>query len=150
MSVAARLEANSIPEPNSGCRLWVGQYNVNGYGRISVRGKKTGAHRAAYEVAHGAIPTGKDVCHKCDVRGCVNPDHLWLGSRADNLADMRAKGRQNRGERNAHAKLTADAVMNIRKDHRSAAKVAKDHGVSVHQVHHIRTGRSWRHLEGAV
>lgn len=65
-----------LPEPNSGCWLWVGALNGGGYGNTQVRGASTRAHRLAWELAKGAIPPGLELDHKCRVRCCVNPDHL--------------------------------------------------------------------------
>lgn len=89
-------QAMTIPEPNTGCMLWLGYACQQGYGRVSVRGKRNRsctAHRAAYECANGAFDESLTVCHRCDTPLCVNPDHLFLGTQRDNLSDMRAKGR---------------------------------------------------------
>ena len=90
-----RFERNFIPEPNSGCWLWLLSL-CNGYGRIYDLQNKRGAlaHRLSWEIHRGAIPSGLWVLHKCDVRSCVNPDHLFLGTGLDNMTDMIAKGRQ--------------------------------------------------------
>jgi hypothetical protein len=103
----------------AGCWLWTGALMPQGYGSIGVPGTRTTtlAHRASYEVHRGEIPPGMFVCHTCDVRRCINPDHLWLGTQADTMADMVAKGRANpvRGEANANCKLTWDEVQEIRR-----------------------------------
>lgn len=85
----------TMPEPNSGCLLWTGPANGLGYGRIHVVGtrRRAGAHRVAFEVVHGPVPQGMEVCHRCDTPSCVNVDHLFLGTHRDNMADMAAKGR---------------------------------------------------------
>lgn len=93
-TLAERIEKLSIPEPNSGCWLWLGQVSSLGYGHImlSPSRRKTKAHRASWEAFRG--PIGElQVLHTCDVRCCVNPEHLWLGTRSDNMRDMYAKGR---------------------------------------------------------
>ena len=78
------------------CWLWKGFVNANGYGRVKVGPKKKQmlAHRQAWVVTHGNVPDDLCVCHKCDVRLCVNPDHLFLGTRIDNNRDMYEKMRK--------------------------------------------------------
>lgn len=93
LSISERLEYSTIPEPNSGCHLWMGSIAGGGYGRVRIKGHSYGAHRLAWIETRGAIPEGFDVLHKCDVRSCCNPQHLFLGKDADNIADMVAKGR---------------------------------------------------------
>lgn len=97
--LAAFLDSRSIPEPNSGCILWTGRVHSFGYGMVQVGGKNQYAHRTAWILAHGPIPKGLLVCHKCDVPACINPDHLFLGTHKENTHDAMKKGRLASGER---------------------------------------------------
>jgi hypothetical protein len=97
-----------------GCWLWTGAKKQGGYGKIG-QGGSAGwvlAHRVAWEVVNGPIPHGMVVCHSCDEPSCVNPAHLWLGTQAQNLADMRAKDRHCSGEKMTQALLGSEAFRN--------------------------------------
>lgn len=143
-----RLLAQCIPEPNSGCWLWEGT-TVNGYGTLTInRRPGTRAHRLSYEIFHGPIPKGKHVLHKCDVRCCVNPNHLFLGTNADNVADMVSKNRHPKGEGVGRAKLTTEQVLAIRQAKGSTRAVARRFGIGKSQAHLIKSHQSWKHLSG--
>jgi len=155
-SLTLRLERDAIPEPNSGCLLWTGATQSNGYGRAQwgARGKSYLVHRLAWQAANGPIPEGKVVCHKCDVRSCINPAHLFVGTQSDNIKDMYDKGRvprfrgqvPRRGEAGTAAKLTAEIVMRIRSDGRSAREWATETGVHQMTIYKIRNRRTWAHI----
>jgi hypothetical protein len=88
-----------IPDPMSGCWIWMGAIeDERGYGLVYVGAKRTGAHRYSWQLHNGPIPDGVLVCHRCDVPSCVNPDHLFLGSKKDNYDDSRSKGRAYLGD----------------------------------------------------
>lgn len=93
-AIAERFDAKWQVEPNTGCHLWIGAVSDSGYGSVSIKGKMRLAHRVSYELRVGPIPLGLLVLHRCDVRCCVNPDHLFLGTYADNENDKIAKGRE--------------------------------------------------------
>lgn len=90
-----RFDANVIPEPMSGCHIWVAGVNQDGYGSIRCDGIRKRAHRVAWERVHGEVPDGLWVLHRCDNPSCVNPSHLFLGTAKDNAVDMARKGRCN-------------------------------------------------------
>ncbi len=99
-TVPARFEGKYIPEPMSGCWLWTGGLDTHGYGQMrNERGKVELAHRISYRLHHGD-PAGLVVRHRCDTPSCVNPDHLQLGTYADNAQDMVRRGRLVSAKRN--------------------------------------------------
>lgn len=103
-----------MPEPNSGCWLWIGAQTTTGYGAFTKHRKVYYAHRAAYEAARGhGTAAGLVVRHRCDTPCCVNPDHLETGTDLDNSNDKYARGRGNVGERGGNARLTEEQVREI-------------------------------------
>ena len=111
-----------------------------------MNGKVHDAHRVAYEMYVSKIPDSLCVLHKCDIKSCVNPKHLFLGTQAQNLNDMTAKGRRKcgRGEGSGAAKLTAEQVVMIRADKRSTRAIAPDYGVGKSTISAVKSGASWR------
>lgn len=85
-----RIAYYTKPEPLTGCHIWHGPLKPGGYGCLQYQGRIWLAHRLAWTLKHGPIPEGMILCHRCDVKRCVNPDHLALGTRADNNADIKA------------------------------------------------------------
>lgn len=92
-TLAERLQKHSIPEPNSGCILWFGAATKEGYGRIGVGPRIELATHMALQLAGRPVPKGMFACHHCDVPACINPDHLYVGTRQQNINDMVARGR---------------------------------------------------------
>jgi Autographiviridae endonuclease len=111
-----------------------------GYGQVTRGGKQVAAHRAAWEDAHGPIPPGMVVCHACDNRGCINLDHLFLGTVAANNADMRAKGRARPGV----SKLSPEAVSDIRTRRERRVVYAERYGVSLSTIQYCQQGRTYK------
>lgn len=149
----ARLEAKSIPEPNTGCWLWMGAANPRGYGNVWVDGVSTTAHRAMLIAIHGPVAREMDACHKCDTPACINPEHLFLGTRQTNMADMRAKGRAGYtgllGQANHKARLTEDVIRAIRSAYAAGEgtrALAERHAITMTHVRHIVAGKAWRHV----
>lgn len=154
------------------CWLWTGEVNSGGYGRITDYWQKILAHRYSWSLVNGEIPEGKSICHTCDVRACVNPRHLWLGSHRDNMQDALAKGRHGglvtgkpgkKGEENVRAILTDEQVRAIRaayihrppdhvgrwsrKGRPTVTSLAEEYGVSRSLIGAILKRKVWTHLE---
>lgn len=91
--LVSQLERFSIPEPNSGCWLWIGGCHERGYGQLRVGHTCVRASRLAYSLWKGYVPDGELVCHSCDTPSCINPDHLFLGTHSSNAIDAAKKGR---------------------------------------------------------
>lgn len=131
-------------EPNTGCWIWQHKVDRKGYGRTWWNGREGFAHRLAFVLWRGPIPDAMGVLHKCDTPPCCNPEHLFLGTQRDNMADKTAKGRQQRGERCWKARLTAEQVAQIKAAHGATqAAIAAIYGVTREAVSRIRCGRNW-------
>lgn len=147
------LRAKCEVDERTGCWLWTGPIaGGTGYGLTKNEGKTVSVHRLMFRLAHGEIVAGNDVCHRCDVRRCINPEHLWQGTRAENLADMHAKGRavDVRGEKHPKAKLTESQVRDIRAAVASGetmVAIAGRYGLTPMSVWSIHHRRNWRHVQ---
>lgn len=124
-AIAQRLMENSELIPFSGCRVWTGCVDKDGYGRIRLNGKRCSAHRLSYMVFKGEPKNF--VCHTCDVPSCINPDHLYDGTNSQNMQDRTRRGRaaMATGERHGHAKLIWDQVRAMRKMRESGKSLRK-------------------------
>lgn len=152
-------------KPDGECWRWQGALTNVGYGTITFRigaagGANRGrmaAHRASYELFVGKLRPGLDVCHTCDNRWCVNPAHLFQGTRAENMADCEEKGRHVhtfterpeliRGEANVNAKLDAEKVRDIRAAKRGGQALADQFGITYSTLKRIRRRESWKHVD---
>lgn len=143
------------------CWLWNGGTSGNGYGRFRLGGKSVPmmpAHKFSFIMHGGVVPNGLYVLHRCDVRSCVNPRHLFVGDARDNALDCVAKGRmgglfkggadaRRRHGSNQHlAKLNESNIQAIRSDERGAEAIARDYGVTRGAISRVKSGKGWRHV----
>jgi hypothetical protein len=135
---------------SDGCWNWIGCRKKQGYGNIRVDGKTVMAHRVSWEMVNGSIPDGLCVLHKCDNPSCVNPDHLFLGTKMDNHCDMVDKGRRASfvGASNGRAKLTQEQVSVVKELYSTGRltqrEIGKLYGVTDVVVSYILSGKIWR------
>lgn len=144
------------------CWLWTGRLDRYGYGDFRVIGGHAKAHRVAYELGIGPIPEGMLVCHRCDNRACVRPDHLFHGTASDNARDSVAKGRwitgvripppphDQRGQKSHTAKLSDDAALSIRTRYLAKAatqqELATEYGVHKRTIQRVLSSETWGHV----
>ena len=128
-----------------GCWEWLAGKDNKGYGRFHLNGKSTIAHRTALKFSGVDIPDDMFACHKCDNPACVNPDHIFIGTCADNLRDMAEKGRSTHGEKNPNAKLCLNDVLLIRDLCKTQAQtvIAEWFGISSATVSCIHRRKRW-------
>lgn len=138
------------------CWEWIAAGRGLGYGCLKIAGRVYDSHRLSWLIHFGDIPTGQYVCHKCDNRRCVRPDHLFLGTPQNNFDDMRSKGRERRavGERCHAAKITADIVTQIRTlaldPSLSYTDIGNLFGIERTTAAQIARGRAWKHVETPI
>ena len=136
-----RLKSNV----STGCWEIDGYADKDGYGQVSNRR----AHRLAYELFVGKIPVGMVVCHKCDNPRCCNPDHLFIGTQKENIADMIFKGRRalRFGVKNTQNKLNEEQVIEIFKSNQTQRQIAEKFKIDQSTVSNIKTGKIWGWLK---
>ena len=149
LSQSRRFESQYIPEPNTGCWLWTGYANSQGYGRTRFDGKTQPAHRVSLALA-GVPATAPFVLHSCDTPSCVNPQHLRYGTQQENMDDCKRKNRVAKGAGNPNTKLTARDVVSIRASTDSCPALARAYKVSDTHIRRLRSGVYWESAIGAT
>lgn len=132
------------------CWLWKGTMTQKGYGSFFARlNERTywRAHRYCWALLKGPIPSGMQICHSCDNRWCVNPEHLYVGTNQDNVNDRNQRGRTALGERARHAKLTEPQVIEIKLSDKPDALLARQYEVDQSAITKIRNGDNWKHVQ---
>lgn len=158
----ALIKARSVQDGK--CTVWIGRIQKEGYGVLSLHGITHRAHRLAWELRYGLIPPGMFICHHCDNPPCIRLAHLFIGDNAENMADMRRKGRQAlgdkngshthplnrpRGTRHGRTKLTEANVLTIREQYEQGIRlmdIARKFGVSLGAIAGIVYGTKWKHV----
>jgi hypothetical protein len=137
--------------PDTQCMLWEATLSGNGYGGFMINKKFLPAHRVAWMLSYGNIPEGFLVCHRCDTPICCNPEHLFLGTPADNMTDRNNKGRNAKGVKHGSSSLVDEQVLEIRRLYSSGThtqqQLAIMYEVSQVQISHIVLRKQWKHLE---
>lgn len=142
-SAAERFEDKYIPEPNSGCWIWIGAVDERGYARMFYEGRNAKASHVSWFLNNATPIGGNYLCHRCDNPCCVNPNHLFLGTGKDNAMDMAKKGRI------PHAKLRPSDIPTILERHRAGEAIraiARDYSVSEKAIRQIFAGEAWSHV----
>lgn len=156
-SIAERFWPKVAKGADDECWLWTASLVPDGYGQMMIGRNKAGnpepetAHVISWELAYGPTTPGMFVCHRCDVRRCVNPKHLFLGTPAENQADMARKNRSAYGERVANSKLKAvdiPVIKALRTSGQTQEEVAAQFGIGRKAISDIECGKIWRRAQG--
>lgn len=148
-TTAEKLAKYTTPIPETSCVVWVGTVNEHGYGYLKEGGKMIRAHKASYLLHKGPIPDGLVVCHSCDVPACVNPDHLFLGSRKDNMQDCLHKGRL-AGRRHDNQAIPAELRTEIAMSDLTYAEIEKKYGVCQTTISKFKRQSSLMLVSGGI
>jgi len=132
---------------DNGCIEWLGSLWYTGYGRFHFRDKSWKAHRLSWIFSGKSLEDEECLLHICDNRKCVNPEHLFIGTRADNNRDKTAKNRQAKGEKIGHGKLTSKDILEIRKSTDDSKVLASKYNVSWGHINKVRGERAWKHVK---
>lgn len=140
------LLSKSKVDKNTDCIEWQGCLS-SGYGCTTIGGDiHARVHRLAYQFKVGSIPIGLFVCHRCDNKLCINPEHLFLGTTQDNMRDRDEKNRQAKGERITNSKLTESEIREIRKSTETNVSDANKYGVSASAISYVKNRQTWKHV----
>lgn len=138
LNIEQKLSEKTVIVSDSGCWIWTGAISPNGYGSIRIKQKTHSTHRVSYQVHKGEIPNGASVLHSCDVRCCINPGHLRVGTYADNQRDRLLRLRHHK------TKLSVDDVRKIRSlPHKAAGELASMFSTTTAAIYQIRQNKSW-------
>lgn len=142
-----RFNKKYIVNEINGCWEWIAGIDQDGYGNFAYEGQRTSASRASWILNKGQIPKGMFVCHTCDNRLCVNPDHLFLGTPQDNVCDMVTKKRHTFGTKNWQSKLTPNIVREIRKKYNEGVTLKELQNSYGIQCWPIVNNKTWKQVE---
>jgi len=154
MKTLEEIFDNYTIDKTTNCWNWNRAIDSSGYGAVKYCGKKHNVHRLVWMLLHDNLEKGICVCHKCDNRKCINPDHLFIGTQSDNMKDCVNKGRYFsnviRGEKNSWSKLSSKQVIEIRQLKESKKisnkEIAKQYKVGYTAISKIIRGENWKHI----
>lgn len=148
MNLKEKLEYRSIPEPNTGCILWTGCSDKDGYGIIGIKKNYFRAHRVSYSLSYGEIPNGLFVCHKCDTPSCINPNHLYLGTNSDNQKDVVKRKRSKRWLFNIQTHCIRGHEFTVENTVERKLKKSGGRNITCRICHRLRDSKYRKRLRG--